>query len=153
MVSSYERKREWWQWAVCAHVRARKGFILPLWKSAGTVTRGLRPIAFLFFFLAQRQPPTSCLLSLPASLWNVPLPLSLLSQVKQLLSNYLCCSDVHSPSVPPSFSWLNTFQTFISVFISVWPKRKHLSEAPVFVPLSFHHNFNSVYLIVGSVQR
>lgn len=89
-------------------------------------TRGLGPFAFLVAATAYPMLPRP----LSISLWNTPTRLSLLSQVKESQNNNLRCSDAHSTSMRPfSFplSLLNAFQTFISMFISVWPRRKHLS--------------------------
>lgn len=104
--------------------------------SAGTVTRGLRPIAS---FLGGGQPPTSCLPSLLASRWNIPLPLSLLSHVKELCSNYLCCSDVHSPSVAPPRSpyspgWICFKHSFPCSF--QFGPRENTCQKPLFSSLS-----------------
>ena len=63
-------------------------------------------------------------------LFKTPLnPLSLLSQVEDLQNNYLHCSNAPFFLCALFFSSLslqNAFQTFISMFISVRPRRKHV---------------------------
>lgn len=97
-------------------------------------------------FLGSGNHPPHAAQSLPASLWNTPTRLSLLSQVKESWNNYLRCSDARSPSALPFslLSSLNAFQTFIF--------RVHFSSAqektPV-VTLNYCFFFFFLFLSAG----
>lgn len=69
--------------------------------------KGLRPIA-------------THLMPSRLFLWNTPTCISLLSKVKKLQNNYLCCLDAHSYSILPSFlpppSWMHLKHSFSCSF-------------------------------------